>query len=88
MSWISDGFRAVGGWVEDRVEQVGDWIGDRARSAWNWVSDNVSGVPLQFFSQMGSWFDGVGMLGTTYFKARHADADVNALLSGSKWDSG
>jgi serralysin len=85
MSWFSDTFRSAGHWVADRVEDIGDWLGNAADSAWSWISDNVSGVPLKFFSYMATVFPSYSFGGVGYFTPNHADKDVNALMSGSKW---
>ncbi|MBB4041935.1 serralysin, partial [Microvirga flocculans] len=85
MSWFSDAFRSAGNWVANQVETIGNWIGDAADSAWNWISDNISGVPLKFFSLMGTLFPSLSFGGAQYFIPKHEDSDVKALMSGSKW---
>ncbi|MGO4389034.1 M10 family metallopeptidase C-terminal domain-containing protein, partial [Microvirga sp. 2YAF29] len=85
MSWISDAFRSAGDWVVNTVRDIADGIGGALDSAWNWVSDNISGLPLQFFSAMGTAFPSWTIGGAKYFVPNHADSDVNALMSGTKW---
>src|SRR3712207_5082643 len=74
MSWFSDAFNSAG-----------DWIGDQADSAWNWLSDNISGIPLKFFSLMGELVPSYTFGNVQYYIPNHADNDVTALQSGSKW---
>ncbi|MBB3019430.1 serralysin [Microvirga lupini] len=85
MSWISDAFRSAGRWVADRVEDIGNELEDLANSAWNWVNDSVSAFPLKFFSYMATVFPSWSFWGVQYFKPDHADSDVNALMTGTKW---
>ncbi|MBJ6128007.1 M10 family metallopeptidase, partial [Microvirga splendida] len=85
MSWITDAFESAGDWIVDKVEDIGNWLGDAAESAWNWLSDNISGIPLKFFSAMGSLYPSYTFGGVQYFIPKHDDSDVNALMSGSKW---
>ncbi|WP_112664065.1 M10 family metallopeptidase C-terminal domain-containing protein [Microvirga flavescens] len=85
MSWFSDAFRSAGNWIGDQVEAIGNWFGDAANSAWNWISDNISGLPLNFFSVMGTLFPSWNIGGVQYFTPSHSDSDVKSLISGSKW---
>jgi serralysin len=85
MSWFSDAFSSAGDWISDQINSIGDWIGNQADSVWNWVSDSISGIPLKFFSYMGGLVPSFTFGYTRYFIPSHADSDVNALLSGSKW---
>jgi len=85
MSWLSDAVTGAGDWLADAVEDAGDWLGEAADNAWNWISDNISGLPLKFFSVMGTLFPSHNFWGAQYFTPNHSDTDVNALMTGSKW---
>jgi len=80
MSWLDD----VWNWVSDTANSVGRGILDAFQSLGESIKNNILELPLWFNSVLGATGAVVGDV--KYFRPSHSDPDVQALMSGSKWN--
>jgi serralysin len=84
MSWLDD----VWNWVSNSAEGIGRGIIDVFQSLGETIKNSFLELPLWFNSAMGRVLPGSVIGDVKYFKPSHPDADVQALISGSKWNGG
>lgn len=77
MSWLNDAWD----WVEGAARDTVDFF----RNIGEWAVDEFLSLPLRFNVLMAHYFPGMSIGDAQYFVPSHSDADVAALLSGSKW---
>src|SRR5215208_4042381 len=84
MSWLDE----VWNWVSNSAEGIGRGIIDVFQSLGETIKNSFLELPLWFNSAMGRVLPGSVIGDVKYFKPSHPDADVQALISGSKWNGG
>jgi serralysin len=82
MSWYTD----VLDWISDTAESVGRGVADVFNSIADSIKSSILELPLWFNSALGRAFPGMVIGDVKYFTPSHADNDVQALMSGSKWN--